>query len=310
MKILVTGGAGFIGSHIVELLAGKEHEVFIIDNLSSGKKENLNPRAKFYQEDLSNHEKIKEILEKEKPEIIYHLAAQINVRKSVDAPIEDAKINILNTINILELALKYNVKHFIFSSTGGAIYGDADEIPTTEDYKEMPLSPYGCAKLAIEKYLNFYNKVYGLKFTSLRYSNVYGPRQNPEGEAGVIAVFFNKMFVGKNPQIFGGIQKRDFIFIEDVAKANLLALKDKKSEVYNIGTGIETDIIEIFSKINKYFKNKFSAEYLEMKKGEQLTSCLSHEKIKNSLNWRPIINLNEGLDKTYCWYLKLKNKDL
>jgi len=242
MKILVTGGAGFIGSHLVDALIKKEHKVIIIDNLSAGKIKNLNPKAIFYKDDLNNFVKIKEIFKKESPEIVYHLAAQINVRKSTDNPMFDAKENILNTLNLLDLCLTHNIKHFIFSSTGGAIYGDTEQIPTKEDLKENPLSPYGCAKLSVEKYLNFYNKIRDLKFTSLRYSNVYGPRQNPDGEAGVISIFFDKMFKGENPLIFGGIQTRDFVYVGDVIRANLLALRDDSSNIYNVSTGKETDI--------------------------------------------------------------------
>jgi UDP-glucose 4-epimerase len=304
MRVLITGGAGFIGSHITDLLIKQGYEITIIDNLSTGKIENLNPRVRFYKEDLRNFQKIKEIFQNSNPEIVYHLAAQIDVRKSVENPIEDAEINILAALNLLELSKKYKVKHFIFSSTGGAIYGDTKIIPTPEEHKEFPISPYGCAKLTIEKYLNYYKQVYNLKYTILRYSNVYGPRQNSKGEAGVISIFFENLFNNKNPKIFGGIQTRDFVYVEDVARANLLALNDEKSNTYNIGTGIETDIIGIFSKMNKYFKNKFSPEYYEMKKGEQKRSCLSCEKIKNSLKWQPQTNLDDGLDKTYSWFIK------
>lgn len=306
MKILVTGGAGFIGSHIVDLLIENSNEVFVIDNLSSGRLENLNSKAKFFENDLCNHEEIEKIFKEFKPEIVYHLAAQIDVRKSVANPMKDAKINILSTLNLLELSKNYKIKHFIFSSTGGAIYGDADEIPTSENYKEFPISPYGCAKLSIEKYLYFYNQVYNLKYTALRYSNVYGPRQNFNGEAGVVAIFLNNMFSGKNPIIFGGIQTRDFVFVEDVARANILALNDDKSDFYNVGTEKETDIIGLFSRLNKYFENKFEPIYMEIKKGEQKRSCLSCEKIKKNLSWIPETNLELGLDKTYCWFLKNK----
>ncbi len=306
-KILVTGGAGFIGGHTSDLLIEEGHKVVIIDNLSSGLRENINPKAIFYKEGLNNHNKIKEIFEKEKPEIVYHLAAQVNVRKSVENPIEDARINVLSTLNLLELSVKNNIKHFIFASTGGAIYGDA-KIPTIEDHQPNPVSPYGCAKLAIEKYLNYYNKVHNLKFTSLRYSNVYGPRQNPKGEAGVITIFFNEMFSGKSPIIFGGLQTRDFVYVKDVARANLLALNDNKSEIYNVGTGKETNIIEIFSKINSFFKDKFQPIYKKKKKGEQERSCLSYEKIKDNLGWVPLVSLNEGLKQVYIWYLEKGNK--
>ncbi len=302
-KAIVTGGAGFIGSNLVDLLIENKFEVTIIDNLLSGKRENINPRAKFYQEDISNFENIKTIFEKEKPDFVFHLAAKINVRESIEKPIEYAQDNILGTLNLIDLSVKNGVKHFVFSSTGGAIYGDEVEIPTTENSPAFPLSPYGCSKYAIEKYLIYYNRVKGLKFTCLRYANVYGPRQNPEGEAGVISIFFQKMFAKKPITIFGGIQTRDFIYVKDVARANLLALEDENSKTYNIGTGKETDIIEIFNKINKYFKDSFSAEYKPAIDGEQKRSCLNYAKIKEHLNWSPRTTLTEGLNNTYCWYL-------
>lgn len=304
MNILVTGGAGFIGSHVVDLLIRQKHNVFIIDNLSSGKKENINLIAKFYHRDLSNYEEIEKIFEENKIEIVYHLAAQVNVRKSILNPSEDAKQNVLNTIKLLELCVKYKVKHFVFSSTGGAIYGNDVKIPTPETEKEVPISPYGCSKLSVEKYLNFFSKVYGLKYTCLRYSNVYGPRQNPESEAGVISVFFQRLFSNKKCLIFGGIQKRDFVYVEDVARANLLALKDEENQIYNVSSGKEIDIIEIFSKISKYFEGALTPEYKEMIKGEMLRSCLDYSKIKDSLGWEPSVKLEEGLDRVYCWYVK------
>lgn len=218
----------------------------VIDNLSTGKKENLNPEAKFYKADICDT-KISQIFKKEKPEVVFHLAAQIDVRKSVENPIENARINILGTLNLLENCKKYKVKKFIFASTGGAIYGDAKVIPTPESYPEFPLSPYGIEKLIIDKYLNYYYKVFGLPFVSLRLANVYGPRQNSKGESGVIAIFHDKMLNGKQPVINGsGTQTCDFIFVEDVVEAALLTMKIKKSGIYNIGTAKETDINTIF----------------------------------------------------------------
>jgi len=301
MKSLVTGGAGFIGSHVADQLIKEGHEVIIIDNLSTGSISNVNKSAKFYNEDLSNHIKIKEIFEFEKPEYVFHLAAQIDIRKSVENPVWDAQQNIVNAVNLLEQCIKNKIKHFIFSSTGGAIYGDA-EIPTKEGTSEKPISPYGIAKLAIEKYIYYYNVVFGLNSTILRYSNVYGPRQNPKGEAGVIAIFFDKMLSNENPTMFGGDQTRDFVFVEDVAKANIIALKDNSNEFYNIGTGIETSIDEIFSNINTFFENKFLPIRKERKAGEQLRSCLDYNKIKNKLGWYPSIKLDDGMKKTFEWY--------
>jgi UDP-glucose 4-epimerase len=310
MKCLVTGGAGFIGSHVVDLLVEKGHKVVVIDNLSSGVRRNVNFKAAFYQEDLINHERIREIFKEENFEAVFHLAAQMDVRKSVTNPLFDAKENILNTLNLLELSKDFGIKKFVFSSSGGAIYGDT-EIPTKEEHEAKPISPYGVAKLTIEKYLHYYHKVHGLNFTALRYANVYGPRQGINGEAGVIGIFFKSMFENKTPRIYGGIQTRDFVYVTDVARANLLALEDKNSEIYNIGTGKEADIIKIFSEINEFFGHKFKAEYKEGKKGEQMKSCLSYEKIKRTLGWEPTVSLSDGLARTYSCFLKdkLNNKN-
>lgn len=301
MKILVTGGAGFIGSHIVDSLILSGHEVIVVDNLSTGNKENVNPLAKFCFADLGNFPKMEEIFRKEKPEVVYHLAAQIDVRKSVENPVEDARTNIINALNLLELCIKNKVKHFIFSSTGGAIYGDS-ELPTKEGTLEMPISPYGCAKLTIEKYLYFYKVVHGLHYTVLRYANVYGPRQNSKGEAGVISIFIERMLSGKDVVIYGGGQTRDFVFVEDVAKANILALNDKKDDFYNVSTAIEINMNQLFGKINGLFNGEFKAEFQEYRKGEQLTSCLSNDKIAKELRWKPEVGIDMGLRKTFDWY--------
>jgi len=308
-KVIVTGGAGFIGSHLVDLLISKDFSVVVMDNLSTGKRSNLNLRAKFYEVDLTNFEEVDKIFAEESPDYVFHLAAHINVRDSIKSPIFDARQNILNSLNLLELSVKHEIKHFIFSSTGGAIYGDNAEIPTKESSEAKPQTPYGCSKCAVEKYLRFYHKVYGLKFTCLRYSNVYGPRQNSQGEAGVISIFFDKLFSGENPIIFGGIQTRDFIFVGDVARANLMALEDPKSHIYNVCTSKETDIIEVFNKINKYFKNKFQPDFKELIVGEQKRSCLSFSKIKELLGWSPRTALEDGLDRTYCYFLRERMKD-
>ncbi len=305
MRILVTGGAGFIGSHVVDLLIENRCEVFIIDNLSSGLTNNLNKRANFYCLDLSDYNKIKDIFEKDKFDVVYHLAAQIDVRKSVEEPVEDAKINILNSLNLLELCNKFRVRKFIFSSSGGAIYGDNVKVPSVEGAREEPISPYGISKLTVEKYLYFYNKIYGLNFVSLRYGNVYGPRQNSKGEAGVIAIFFDRMLDNKEPIIFGGEQTRDFVYVGDIARANLAAL-EKGEGIFNVGTGVETDINELFMKINKFFGGKFIPEYRERKKGEQMRSCLNCNKIEKELGWKVGTELDEGLKRTYDWFLENK----
>jgi UDP-glucose 4-epimerase len=314
----VTGGAGFIGSHLVDALIERGHRVVVVDNLSTGKKENINKKAKFYKIDICSP-KIGEIFKKEKPQICFHFAAQINVRKSVEDPLFDAKVNILGSLNViqnfLQLRTSYfkprtsyfkprtsNLEHptFIFASTGGAIYGEAKRIPTPEDYPPNPISPYGIAKLTVENYLKFYKENFGLKFISLRFSNVYGPRQDPKGEAGVVAIFIDKLLRGERPTIFGdGNQTRDFIFVEDVVSACLKAMEYKgKKEIFNIGTGIETSINELYKIISKLLKAKIKPKYAPEKPGDLKRSCLDISLAKRELKWKPKYNLEKGLQKT------------
>ncbi len=305
MKLLVTGGAGFIGSNLVDELI-EDHEVVVVDNLSTGTIDNVNKRAKFYKVDICSKE-LEEVFKKEKPEAIFHLAAQINVRSSVNNPINDATINILGSLNLLELARKYDVNKIIFSSTGGAIYGDTQIIPTPESIEANPMNPYGCAKLSVEKYLYYYFRVYGIKYIALRYSNVYGPRQNPKAEAGVIAIFISKMLNGENPKIFGdGNQTRDFIYVKDVVYANKLALNKNKVGSFNISTGKETTINELFDTINKFFNNRFNKIHLPPIPGEQKRSCLDYTKAKKELDWKPTTNLNEGIKLTIDFFKTFK----
>ncbi|RLC39550.1 MAG: UDP-glucose 4-epimerase [Candidatus Nealsonbacteria bacterium] len=302
MKILVTGGAGFIGSHLTDKLIEQGHKVTVVDNLSTGKKENLNPKAKFYQLDIQSPE-IAGVFEKEKPEIVFHFAAQIDVRKSVENPIESAKVNILGSLNLLENSRKYGVKKIIFASSGGAIYGETDVIPTPESYPENPQSPYGIEKLAIEKYLNFYRKTLGLNYIALRLANVYGPRQNSKGEAGVIAIFCDKMLKNKEVIINGdGEQTRDFVFVDDVVEAVLLAMEKEKSGIYNIGTAKETSINEIFRKIKELTNSNCQEIHGPEKPGEQKRSCLDYSRAKEELNWQPKYSLEEGLRETIEWF--------
>jgi len=302
MKILVSGGAGFIGSYLVDKLIKDGHQVVVIDNLSTGKKENLNKKAKFYKVDIQSP-KISQIFKREKPEKVFHLAAQVDLRKSVENPIESAKVNILGSLNILENCQKFKIKKIIFSSTGGAIYGEAKIIPTPEDYPANPLSPYGIEKLTIEKYLDYYWKVFKIPYISLRLANVYGPRQNSKGEAGVIAIFCDKMLCGKQPIIYGlGCQTRDFVFVDDVAEANILAMESKKIGIFNIGTGKETDINTIFEKIKKLIGVKCKKIHAPAKSGEQKRSCLNYTKAKKELGWQPKYSLENGLRETINYF--------
>lgn len=304
MKIIVTGGAGFIGSHVVDKLIELRNDVVVIDNLSTGSLDNLKREAKFIEADITDFINIKKIMAEEKPEVIFHCAAQIDVRKSVEDPVFDAKTNILASVNLINLALKQGVKKFIFSSTGGAIYGDTDNRPTPETEAEWPLSPYGIAKLTVDKHLNYAYRIHGLEYASLRYGNVYGPRQNPHGEAGVVAIFLNKMLKGEQPVINGdGLQSRDYVFVGDVARANLLALENlEKTDIYNVGTGMETDVVQLFNEINTYFEHKFKEKHGPAKMGEQKTSCLSHEKIKKTLGWEPKVDFPKGIEITFQWF--------
>jgi UDP-glucose 4-epimerase len=308
MKILVAGGAGFIGSHLADKLIGKDHTVVVVDNLSTGRKENLNPKAKLYKIDICSL-KISQIFKKEKPQVVFHFAAQIDIRKSVEDPIQDAKINILGSLNILENCRKYKVKKIIFASTGGAIYGDADIIPTPEIYPEFPLSPYGVEKLTIDKYLNYYEQVFGLPYISLRLANVYGPRQNSKGEAGVVAIFCDKMLLGKQPIISGnGAQTRDFVYVDDVVQAAILSMKSKKSGIFNIGTAKETNIKTIFRKLKELTDSKCKEVHAAAKPGEQKRSCLDCEKAKKQFGWQPKYSVDKGLEKTALYFSGKKRK--
>jgi UDP-glucose 4-epimerase len=303
MKCLVTGGAGFIGSHITDRLIKEKNSVAVLDNLSTGQKENLNKKARFYKTDICSPA-VGRIFQKEKPEMVFHLAAQIDVRKSVDNPTEDARVNIFGALNLLQNCRKYGVKKVIFSSTGGAMYGDAKIIPTPENYPENPDSPYGIAKLTIEKYLEFYNRTFGLDFVSLRFANVYGPRQNSKGEAGVIAIFCDKIIDGEQPLINGlGLQTRDFIFVNDVVDAVISAAKKSRNKIFNVGTGKETNINFIFRQLKNILKSDCQEKHGPAKKGEQQRSCLDSSKAKKELLWQLKYSLEAGLAETAEWFL-------
>lgn len=302
MKILVTGAAGFIASQIADAFISEGHEVCIIDNLSTGNEKNINPKAKFYKLSINDPE-VLNIFQKEKFDVVNHHAAQIDVRKSVSDPIFDANVNILGTINLLQSCVKTGVKKFTFASTGGAIYGEQEYFPADENHPVNPVSPYGITKLTIEKYLFFYKKEYGLNYTVLRYANVYGPRQNPLGEAGVVAIFVNKLLKNENPTINGiGKQTRDYVFVQDVVKANLLTVNDDTSTIYNIGTGIETNVNEVFTKLNNLAGGIAEEKHGPAAKGEQLRSVISSEKIFKKFNWKPSVKIDEGLKITFDYF--------
>jgi UDP-glucose 4-epimerase len=298
MRILVTGGAGFIGSHVVDGYVADGHQVIVIDNLSRGKRENLNPRAKFFQLDIRD-QGIEEVFELERPEVVNHHAAQIDLRRSVEEPLYDAEVNILGTINLLCNCLKFEVKMVIFASTGGAIYGEQELFPASEEHRVAPLSPYGISKLAGEKYLSYYKAAHNLNYLSLRYANVYGPRQEPYGEAGVIAIFAQKLLQEQQPIINGdGEQTRDYIYVDDVVEANCIALRTDYCGEINIGTGVETSVNEIFKRLVEISGTDVNEVHGSPKPGEQRRSCLDSSLAEKILGWKPKIGLAEGLQRT------------
>ncbi len=308
MNVLITGGAGFIGSHVADAYIEEGHRVIIVDNLSSGSLENVNPKAKFYQLDIRD-EHIEEIFQKEKIEVVNHHAAQMDVRRSVADPRFDASVNILGGLNVFENAKKYGIKKFIFASTGGAIYGEQDYFPADEEHPLRPLSPYGITKLATEKYLFYYKAVHGIDHVILRYANVYGPRQNPHGEAGVVSIFCNKLIRGEQPIINGdGKQTRDYVFVGDVVKANLLALKYNGTDIFNIGTGKETDVNFLFDTLAKILNPQFTQKHGPAKQGEQQRSVISSKKIQEKLGWQPTVTIDEGLRRTAQYFQEIYKK--
>jgi UDP-glucose 4-epimerase len=307
LKLLITGGAGFIASHVADAAIERGHSVVIVDDLSMGKMENVNPRAKFIKMDIRDHA-MSGLFREEQFDVVMHHAAQMDVRKSVDDPQFDASVNIVGTINLLENAKEFGVKKFTFASTGGAIYGEQDYFPADEEHPLRPLSPYGIAKLAVEKYLFYYNAVFGLQYIALRYANIYGPRQNPHGEAGVIAIFASKMFAGEQPVINGdGKQTRDYTYVGDIVRANMFALEYGKSGIFNVGTGIETDVNQLFTYLKKFIGSKCSEQHAPAKKGEQLRSVLNYSKIKNVFGWEPAVSLEDGLACTVQFFREKKS---
>ncbi len=304
-KVLVSGGAGFIGSHIVEAYLASGFEVVVVDNLSTGKRENLPPGVTFYEGDITSPLDMEEIFSRERPDYVNHHAAQINLRRSTEEPLFDAQVNILGSISLLELSVKYRVKKFIFASTGGAIYGEVETPPAHEDMPTLPLSPYGVAKRSVELYLNYYHKVQGLDFVALRYGNVYGPRQDPRGEAGVIAIFISRIIKGEPCIIFGdGRKTRDYVYVKDIAKANLLALS--VSGVYNLGTGKETSVLELVEFLKKVSGRDFPVIFEEERKGEINRIALCSEKARETLGWTPSFSLEEGISQTWKWFKETK----
>jgi len=305
LKILVTGGAGFIGSNLVDALVGLNHDVVVVDNLSSGLRRNLNPKARFYEIDIRD-KKLSEIFEREKPDTVDHHAAQIDVRKSGEDPVADAEANILGSLNVITNCLRFGVKRVVYASTGGAIYGDPQYLPADENHPINPISQYGVSKHTVEHYLHLYSIVNGLDYVILRYSNVYGQRQNPYGEAGVVAIFAIQMLTGKQPTIFGpGDKTRDYTHVSDIVKANIVALNKGKNAIYNIGTGVETSDQEIFDTLADVLGYKGKPIYAPVRKGEVYRISLDCSKARKELGWSPKLSLREGIAQTAEYYRKL-----
>jgi UDP-glucose 4-epimerase len=302
MKILITGGAGFIGSNVADRYISLGHQVVIVDNLVTGRLENIPSQATFIEMDISDA-KIANVFANEKPDIVNHHAAQMDVRKSVSDPIYDANVNVIGCLNLLQNCVEHRVKKFIFASTGGAIYGEQDYFPADEKHPLRPLSPYGITKLTTEKYLYFYHQTYQLNYTVLRYANVYGPRQNPHGEAGVVAIFSEKILADQQPIINGdGSQTRDYVFVGDVVQANDLVLGSGNQRIYNIGTGIETNVNELFQYIVKESGKSIPQKHAPAKPGEQMRSVLDFSFIKAELGWTPSVKLEDGINQTFEFF--------
>jgi len=298
MKILVTGGAGFIGSHVVDAYLAAGHEVLVVDDLSTGHRENLNPKARFHQLDITDA-KVAELIRDERPAVLNLHAAQMDVRRSVADPLFDARVNILGTINLLEAARKANVRRVLFVSSGGAVYGEQEAFPASETHSTNPVSPYGVSKRAGELYAFFYQAEYQLPFVALRYANVYGPRQDPHGEAGVVAIFSGKMLRGEPVTVNGdGKQTRDYVYVGDVARANLLALDSTATGPFNVGTGIETDVNTLARLLADAAGSRSEIRHGPAKQGEQRRSVIDCARAARVLGWRPEVSLADGLGRT------------
>ncbi len=303
-KALVVGGAGFIGSHVVDALIKKRIRVYVVDDLSSGKKANLNPNARFYKMSITSPH-FPQLVKRLKPDVIFHLAAQIDVRKSVADPLFDARINIMGSLNLINAASKAGVKKIVFASSGGCMYPDRLKPPYKEMIQPEPISPYGIAKRSIELYLDFANLEYGIQTVALRFANVYGPRQDSTGEAGVIAIFSEKMLGGQQPVIFGnGKQTRDYVFVGDVARACLAAMNRNISGQFNIGTGRQTDLISIFKKLKKLTGSNVKQKHRPAKPGEVMRSALHCGLADKKLGWKPKVKIDDGLKMTVDWFNK------
>jgi UDP-glucose 4-epimerase len=307
MKVMVTGGAGFIGSHVVDACLEAGHDVCVVDDLSTGKRENVHPKAKLYVADLRAEPALREVFAQERPEAICHLAAKANVRESMVKPVLYAQVNVLGSLILLELAREYGCRKIVYASTGGAVYGEPEYLPVDESHPINPLDPYGASKHHVEHYLFIYRKHYGLDFTSLRYPNVYGPRQDPYGEAGVVAIWTAQMLNDGAPVINGsGEQERDFVYVGDIARANVLALTRGSGEILNLGSGIGTSINDLFVQLREITGCDCPEIHGPAKAGEVFKIYLNARKAQEVLGWKPEVSLREGLERTVAYFRALR----
>lgn len=314
MRMLITGGAGFIGGHIADALIAAGHEVGVLDDLSSGERGNIPQTAHFFEVDVTDAESVQSAISKFQPDAICHQAAQMSVSRSVREPDFDARVNILGLVNVLQSAARTGTSRFVFASSGGVLYGDVTE-PAGENTPPNPISPYGISKWAGERYLEFFTREHGMNTVALRYSNVYGPRQNPHGEAGVVAIFCTRMLAGEAATVNGdGKYIRDYVYVSDVVKANVCALTGNHLGfvAYNVGTGLPTDVNELASALKDHCQTELDARGLKVivpevghgpaRAGDLRTNLISHEKIGNELGWTPEVPVHDGLRQTAAWF--------
>jgi len=302
MKIVVTGGAGFIGSHIADAFVGAGHDVAVIDNLSSGDRAQVPAAARFHEADIRSDDAVRAI-EAERPDVLCHHAAQMNVRRSIEDPAYDAEVNVLGTLRLLDAAQKAGTKTVLFASSGGTVYGDVEKFPISEAESTVPVCPYGVSKLTGEHYLEYYHRIFGVRYVALRYANIYGPRQNPHGEAGVVSIFSRALLGGSGARIFGdGLQTRDYVFVGDVVRANLAALDSDWCGAVNIGTGTETNVVDLHTRLRRLTGRDLAPEHGPAVEGEVRRSVLDCSRAAKVLGWKPSVTLDEGLAATVDFF--------